>query len=130
MFDDADLREVRLARADCEDAKFVEANLNRATLENTDLSRADFSQAYLYQTKLDGAQINDGTQFCRAGEIGDTSTGNSCRYDSTNLPASASDSIDQDAINQTTDEKKPGHAAPGAPTADLRIWRGKTDFRI
>jgi hypothetical protein len=76
------------------------------TLENADLSRADFSQPYLYHTRLDGAQINDGTQFCKGGEIGDTSTDNSCRYDSTNPPASASESIDQDAIDETTDEEK------------------------
>ncbi|PSP09186.1 MAG: hypothetical protein BRC56_01795, partial [Cyanobacteria bacterium SW_9_47_5] len=67
-FEDADLgftdlREARLTAADCENAQFDEANLNRATLENADISSADFSQTYLYQTRLDGAQINDQTQF-------------------------------------------------------------------
>jgi len=70
-------------------------------LENADLTSANFSQAYLYQTRLDGAQINDQTQFHPAGDVGDHSTPNACRYDSEILPATSAASIESQAIADT-----------------------------
>jgi len=96
-----DLREATLIRADCENTQFDKAKLTRATLENADLTNANFSQAYLYQTRLDGAQINDQTQFHPAGDVGDHSTPNACRYDSEMLPATSATSIECQAMADT-----------------------------
>jgi len=102
-----DLREATLIRADCENTQFDDAKLTRATLENADLTNANFSQAYLYQTRLDGAQINDQTQFHPAGDVGDHSTPNACRYDSDAFPTTSTASIESEAIadtNKSADE--------------------------
>lgn len=85
--------------------QFDEANLNRATLENADLTNADFAQAYLYQTRLTGAQINDKTQFYAAGEVGDPSTANACRYDSGVAPDSPAMSVTEQAATDADPEE-------------------------
>jgi len=93
----AELREATLTSSDCENTQFDDANLNRATLENADLTGADLSQAYLYQTRLDGAQINEETQFHPDGDVGDLSTPNGCRYDSAMFPDRANASVEKQA---------------------------------
>jgi uncharacterized protein YjbI with pentapeptide repeats len=103
IFTNAHLSEARLTGADCEAAGFAEANLNRATLENTDLTGATLSQAYLYQTRLTGAQINETTQFHESGDIGNISTINACRYDSTVKPDHPTEAIEAGAVEN--DEK-------------------------
>lgn len=96
-----DLREANLNRTDCEKAQFNDAKLIQATLENSELTSTDFSQAYLYQARLNGARINDKTKFHPAGDIGDPSTPNACRYDSANSPATAAESIENKAATGT-----------------------------
>jgi len=93
----ANLRKATLTSADCENTQFDNANLNRATLEISDLTGANLSQAYLYQTRLDGAQINEETQFHPDGDIGDLSTPNGCRYDSAMFPDGADVSVEKRA---------------------------------
>jgi len=95
-----DLRKANLNRTNCEEAKFNNAKLIRATVENADLTSTDFSQAYLYQTRLEGSQITDETQFHPAGDVGDPTTLNACRYDSAVAPSSAGASIDTHAMDE------------------------------
>lgn len=100
-FTSANLTEASLIGADCEFVKFTRANLNRATLENADLTSGVFLETYLYQTRLTGAQISETTQFHEAGDVGDISTMNACRYDSSTQPQDPSEAIEEEAIENT-----------------------------
>lgn len=92
-FTGADLSEVHLTAADCEDSVFKEANLIRASLENADLVGADLTRAHLFGIQADGARIDTQTKLVENGPIGELTVDARCRYDTDALPDGPNNSL-------------------------------------